>query len=407
MRILETVTGSIHVKYNHQINLRIENLKTTILRNRIFLFLYFIFIFFVGIYAFKRPLYNWDMLAYIGIVISYDHNDPGFVHDTVYHIAKLQLPPAVYGQLADGGLDFRRKMAENPVEFQGKLSSYAVKPLYSRMVYYLYRAGVPIIPATILPSVISYLLIAVLLVFWLIRWLDFFLALGVSCLVMLSAPMWELLRTSSPDCLSAFLLLCAMFFMIERKSSLLTLLFLLLSIFARLDNIIPAFFLLTLMSFSNHWQPRVSYRKYSWMLLLVIVSYLFISFSARSYGSGVLFYPHFSKELNLSYALHTGLRFRDYFALAFSHIMTGLFFSNLLLFLVLALLVLKGGQVLRFRTLNSDEQLIIVIILIITVRFIFHPVVADRFYIAYYLCILILLIRKLNPSGKINPQIII
>lgn len=342
------------------------------------------------------------MLAYMALAVSVDHHDPGFAHDTVYRIAKQQLPTAVYGQLADGGLDFRKRMLEDPVEFQSKMPFYVVKPLYTRMVYYLYKAGVPLIPATVLPSVIFYFMIAVLLVFWMIRWLHFFLALGVSCLIMLSAPMWELVRTSSPDCLSAFLLLCALFFMIERKSSLVAFLFLLLSVFARLDNIIPAFFLFTLMSFSNHWEPRASYKKYGGRLLLMLITYLFVSFNARSYGSGVLYYPSFSKALNLSYGLQTGFHFKDYFALALSHIMTGLFFSNLLFFLALALLVFDRMPALRFRALNTDQQLIVVIFLVLAVRFILHPVIADRFYIAYYLCILILLVRKLNPAGMLR-----
>ncbi len=347
------------------------------------------------------------MLAYMAVVFSYDHTRPDLIQDTVYHIARQKLSAPVYAQLADGGLDFRRRMAGNPVEFQNQLVFYVIKPLYTRMVYYLYKAGVPIIPATVLPSLIFYVLIGVLLVFWLIRWLHFFLALGVSCLLMLSAPMWELVRTSSPDCLSAFLLLAALFFMTERKLPLATFLFLLLSVFARLDNIIPAFFFITLLSFSRTLEFRISHWKYGWMLLLILASYSFITLNAGSYnnvinsnGWGVLYYPGFFRALNLSYVYHAGFQFRDYFALAISHIMTGLFYSNLLLFLALALMLFGGGEVLRFRALNADQVLVIVIILIMIVRFILQPVIADRFYIAYYLCIVILLIRKLNASGK-------
>ncbi len=347
------------------------------------------------------------MLAYMAVVFSYDHTKPELIQDTVYHIARQKLAGPVYAQLTDGGLDFRRRMAGNPLEFQSQMAFYVVKPLYTRMVYYLYKVGVPIIPATLLPSLIFYILIGVLLVFWLIRWLHFFLALGVSCLLMISAPMWELVRTSSPDCLSAFLLLGALFFMTERKLSLVTFLFLVLSVFARLDNIIPAFFFITLMCFSKAMELRISYWKYGWMLLLILACYFFISHNADPYsyvvsphGWGVLYYPGFFRALNLSYVFHPGFQFKDYFALAISHIMTGLFYSNLLLFLALALILFSGGDALRPWALNADQVLVIVIILIMILRFILQPVITDRFYIAYYLCIAILLIKKLNASGK-------
>jgi hypothetical protein len=370
------------------------------MRNRLVLLAYLIFIFLIALYAFKRPYYNWDMLPYMAVVIGYDHKDPNFVHDTVYEIVKKQLPALTYNQLMDGGLEFRKSVAKNSNEFYAQMPFYSVKPLYTGMLYFFYKAGVPLIQATILPSFIAYVLIGFLLIFWIKRYMQFYLALTISSFTMLSAPMWDIVRNSSPDCLSAFLLLSAMYFILERKSLVLAFLFLLLSIFARLDNLIPSIFFISLLTFSNNSVYKVSAKKYLLMILFISLCYLGITFTNHQPGWNILYYPTFLKSLNLTYSHPSEIHLNDYLALSISHIMTGLFFSHLLLFLVLALLTLVGKPPLQFRKLSFDQLFLCTIIAIMIVRFVLDPVIADRFYVAYYLCILILLIR--TPQRKID-----
>lgn len=366
------------------------------MRNRIVLFLYLVFVFFTALYAFKRPYYNWDMLAYMAVVTGYDHSEPGMIHDTVYAIARRQLPAATYNQLIDGGLEFRKRVAEDPAEFYRQMPFYTVKPLYTWLVYLMYKAGAPLVQATILPSFLSYFLIGSLLVFWIRKYLPFMLAIAVSALAMVSAPMWDVVRCSSPDCLSALLLLSAMYFVLEKKSLVGVFVFLLLSILARLDNAIPAVFILSLLAVSNKWETGITLKKYLMMLLAISCACLFISFNARQPGWSIFYYPTFLKSLNLSYSLHPEFHGKDYISLVISHFMTGLFFSNLVLFLILASLTFVGRPNFRFRDMAFDQLFVLVILAILLVRFVLEPVIADRFYIAYYLCILILLIRRLH-----------
>jgi hypothetical protein len=100
--------------------------------------------------------------------------------------------------------------------------------------------------------------------------------------------------------------------------------------------------------------------------------------------------------LNLTYFYQPSFHFRDYFALAYSHLITGLLTSNLVIFLLFLVLIFFPTQSLRYPKLNFDQMLCLVIFIIIIVRFIFQPSIADRFYIPYYLCILMLLVRKLT-----------
>jgi hypothetical protein len=364
------------------------------MRNKIIFFFYLIFVLLVSLYGLKKDSYNWDILGYMAVVIGYDHHDPVFVHDTVYQIAKDQLPASIYGQLVDGGIEFRRRVAASSNEFDQQLPFYSVKPLYTRMVYLFYKLGIPLIASIHLPSLFSFFLMGFLLLFWIKKYIQFFLALSVSLLIILSAPMLEVDRISTPDCLSAFLLFSAMYFIFEAKSLMLTFIFLLLSIFARLDNIIPSIFILTLLTFSREWGPDISVKKYILILLCFSLSFLSISHMTIRWGWSILYYPTFMRSLNLSYAFHPQFHFGDYMSLAISHFMTGLFFTNLLLYLSLSLLVFIVRPDPQSRRLGFDQLFLCVIFLIITVRFVLQPMIADRIYIAYYLCILILLIRS-------------
>jgi hypothetical protein len=74
-----------------------------------------------------------------------------------------------------------------------------------------------------------------------------------------------------------------------------------------------------------------------------------------------------------------------------SQIANGVYYSSLLLFM-------DRGCIRQF---DSDQLLVLTIVLIIACRFILQPVIADRFYIPYYLCIAILLAKKL--AFKIYP----
>src|SRR5579859_2496626 len=136
------------------------------MRNRLIFIAYLTLIFLLALYAFKRPQYNWDMLPYMAVAIGYQDNNPDFVHDTIYDIARHQLPAPAYNQLIDGGLEYRRKMTANAGEFHRQMPFYTVKPLYTWLVYFIYKLGVPLIQATILPSLIGYLLIGALLILW-------------------------------------------------------------------------------------------------------------------------------------------------------------------------------------------------------------------------------------------------
>lgn len=176
-------------------------------------------------------------------------------------------------------------------------------------------------------------------------------------------------------------------------------LFLLLSIFARLDNIITCFFILSFLFFTGKWQKQISLRQYVTMLFLLVACYFGITLTAvRPFGWNILYYPTFMQYFNLSHQFHTLSPLKAYWALLYSQAITAIVFHNFTLFAFLAMLVATSLSM-RFRDQAFDQWFSLLLIFTILTRFILYPDLADRFYISFYLCILILLVRKYIKPG--------
>ncbi len=354
----------------------------------------------------KKQEYNWDILPYMAIVLSADDSNLNFVHDQVYTIIKEQAPPADYKLLTDGNIPMRKQAAANANYFAQQLPFYDVKPLYTRSAYYFYKAGIPLSKAVVFPSVISYFFIGVLIFFWSKKYLNFFIALFSCLLLMLSAPLLSVAQISTPDCLSSLILLIAFYFLIETKSLAGISLFLALSIFTRLDNIIPALSVTFLLAFTDKWKEKVSFKKYLLIILLMCGCYFLVSWNARKYGWSLLYYPSFIMRLNPNYDNHLSFSIANYISVAHSQIMTGMFYSDVGLFVLLGLLLFADQKSFQVKNLSFDQLLFITIISTIFFRFILQPIISDRLYIAYYISILILVIKKNGLKSHQEPALI-
>ena len=196
--------------------------------------IYIVCICLIALFAFRRPHYNWDMLAYMALVIQEDHQDINQLHEITYKTVKDNIPEIDYEHLV--GSEYRKSLAGNPKIFFNQLPFYAVKPLYVKMVSLFYKAGFPLPLSTVLPSILFYLLIGLLLFYWLLQYLKIIWTFAASLFIMLSGFMVFMARISTPDCLSAFLLLSSFYFIIEKPSLKWMFLFLVLSVFMIWDT---------------------------------------------------------------------------------------------------------------------------------------------------------------------------
>ena len=140
----------------------------------LFLLIYCAIILCVSIYSLKKPAYNWDILPYMGVILSYDKADAKTIHDNVYTIAKEQIPSTFYNRLIGPSNQYRNRVAQSPEAFHLQLPFYVVKPLYTGVSYLFYKAGASLLMATIWPSIISYFLMGLLLFYWLQKYWPLF-----------------------------------------------------------------------------------------------------------------------------------------------------------------------------------------------------------------------------------------
>ena len=58
----------------------------------------------IAIFAYKHPSYNWDMLAYMALVVEIEKGDINEVHKITYDNARQNLPVSDYEKLISGDL---------------------------------------------------------------------------------------------------------------------------------------------------------------------------------------------------------------------------------------------------------------------------------------------------------------
>jgi hypothetical protein len=372
------------------------------LKNKAICILYFLFLIASSLYCYKKPLYNWDMLSYMALAAGVENHDIIATHEIVYNEAKKHVPEPFYSRLVEPTHEFKHKMFTDPVAFNDQLVFYTIKPLYIGLVYLSYKAGLSLSKATVAPSVISYFLIGSLLFVWLIKYMAISLAALISICTMLTAPLLNAAMLSTPDCLSGFTLFAAMYFILEHRKIFPVFLFFVLSIFARIDNVIAGVLIVSLLAFTRRSVMKISKKQYALMLAGFVICYFIISYRCVQYGWNILFYPSFAQHLDNNSGLSSHFSLAEYMRLAYSQILTGLFFYHLAIYLVMLLFVFVNTPP-KLSKLNFDQLLALLTFFIIAVRFILLPEIDDRFYISWYLLIVMLLIRKLSQKVPNSP----
>jgi len=346
-------------------------------------------------YCFKRPLYDWDLLPYSVLILQTDHHNTDESIAIAYRSAKEKIPPKHHSLLTDSSNKYRYKLANDYASFSEQLPFYAVKPLYVSFAYLCYKLGFSLIEATILPSVISYLLLGVLLFYWLSLYLRLSVSFIVSFLVMICSPLIEVAKLSTPDSLSAFLLVSSFYFILERPSLSFSILFMLLSIFARLDNVIACVLMTSLSYFSRRWKRQMTRTTFFVIIGLFIACYVLITLKAKQYGWSVFFYNDFAAHLHPLYGSKAHFSITDYSRLMYEHLLSAINHSYFAIFMALLCLNFNGG--LSLKKLPFEKLFAALIPVILLSRFILYPDISDRFYVAWYVVILILLVKNFYP----------
>lgn len=189
----------------------------------------------------RQPEYNWDMLPYMGLVLQLENphmSNPEPIHTQTYAIAKRELPDAKFRLLTDSANIYRRRTYRESGTFLAELRYYSLKPLYIYAIRGFHMLGAPLPLATVLPSILSFVGIAILLLIWIRRLLpEPFATLMALPLVM--APFFlQSARASTPDLMAAFFALAGVYLLIERRAHLIGLPLLFAAALVRVDAVL-------------------------------------------------------------------------------------------------------------------------------------------------------------------------
>lgn len=353
----------------------------------------------VAIFIYKHPAYNWDMLGYMALVVRMDQTqNTDEIHSITYDNAR-QLVPAEHYEKLTNYPPFRKKFATDPDQFKKLLPIYAVKPLYVWMAWVFYKMGFSLPKATVMPSIISFLIIGLFLLYWLTKYLRRGFAFLAGLLIMFSVFTIAVAGLSTPDCLSALFLFLSAYFIFENRNLALMLLFFLLAIFTRVDNIITCFFIISFLTFSEKWR-RISKKQYFLMLGILAIAYISITLPVRQFGWSMSYYAQYARQIDFSRDFDQPISISSWLSLVWSKLVTALVSTHFTFFMFLSLLIVSNTGM-SFRKFSFDQSFLVLLVFVIFFRFLLLPDLSDRFYFGFYLIIIILLVRRFLPQLSI------
>jgi hypothetical protein len=292
------------------------------------------------------PYYNWDLIAYMGVVNTQVEQTPEAAHAVTFAELRERLPPAHYNGLtgqntrAPGFPAFKSAISTNPDYFAQQLPFYSVKPLYPMLMYLLSRLGMDLVTASVFISKAAYLLLGAVLFYWLLKYYPPLGSLVISALLMSLPFVVALARFSTPDALSALVVFMALLLFIESSYTKTAHALLVTSVAIRPDNMM---FVLLLMGYS--FVARKETRAMSAAVgLAAFILYQAQVIYSGNYGWSTLFHHSFVGRLVAPADQEVVVSFSQYLKILINQsrapaIALGSY--SLTLFILLSLLVLK------------------------------------------------------------------
>ena len=358
------------------------------------LIVFLLYLFFLGGLCLRwlsTPYYNWDLLIYVAAVYSIDEDDDSIVHEKTYETVKNYVPDSVYSKLIQG--EFRTKAKEDSEIFLPCINFAKSRPLYIALIYFLTQFNVNIVFATFLISSLSVFAMCIILFRWLIKYYGSIHSFIFSGVIILLINFKELARLSTADGLSALSILVSFYFFIVKKNRIVFFLFLLLSIFSRIDNII--FSVISVLFFYYLKERGYTITKFQLISFIVCsVSFFILTFSFLIHNPVDFFYEvifgsfltkgHFINYFyQLVYAIIELFKYPATSFVIFILVLTNIFSENS-----------KNKFFLWFMYLNTFT---------ILTKILIFPHVEIRFFIIHYLLVTILfviMLREILPQDR-------
>jgi hypothetical protein len=168
-----------------------------------------------------------------------------------------------------------------------------------------------LLKATVLIPVVSYWLMGWMVLLWVARYASVPWAAVIAILLLLSPPLWDLARSTTPDALSSLVVLVALHLILEKQKLLAGTVLMMASVFIRTDNILLVIPVLAWLYFA-----KLGLKAWEGILLtaVAVISVLLINHYAGDYGAKVLYYRSFVEPPANPGEISPRFGFHDYLA---------------------------------------------------------------------------------------------
>lgn len=336
------------------------------------------------------PGYNWDMLPYMALIKKMDGvKNFDQIHSTVYNTVQKNLPKKKYEDLVDPAQPYRVKMQKDAAAFESQLPFFDIKPIYLLIAFIFYKLGVSLSYATVLPSVVSFFFINVVSFFW-CRKFNLPTNISVLILILICIVSFPLAIRSNPDTLACLFLLISSYFFLETDNLLYSILFLLLSVLTRPENIIFSFLLLSIVIIGK-WNKKVSLFSLAIYLALLLLAY-YIPVKMMNYpGWGSLIYHAFIDNM-VDPAIKQTISLSAYVKVLRENVLNIKGLIGIVGLLIISIIIFKKN--LRDDRFMLYKLFFLVVIAWTIIKTLLFPMPAYRFFIPPALFIFFVLIKE-------------
>jgi hypothetical protein len=349
----------------------------------------------------EYPTYNRDTISYIGAALSYEEKDIATLHHETYQ-SVLDAVTKIRHRSFIAKTPHDKVMADRPDVFAAQLNGYHAKPLYVAGVYVLHKLGLNLVFSARLLAILPAIGLAVLLLIWLSR----YYSIGYSCLLSFlsatGAGIQSVVLLSTPDMLSAALLVLGLYLLLEQRRPTTGAMILVLSVFARMDNIVLVNLIFCYFALFARRGDRLSMVQLGVFGIAATASFLAIGYLAQVDSWATTFHYAFGEIVidpaNKVNSLTPGFYFET-LANQFSIALTMNPIKQTSLFASLGIITVLLH---RYRPAHKSSAMLagltITVLMAIVIRYLRFPILEERYYFAEYMIISLLFLRQVAET---------
>jgi hypothetical protein len=329
-------------------------------------------------FSFYNNFFNWDLVAYVGVVLGYDGLSITEVHRVAFETIQQQLPNDVVQALLHEA-PYREQCFTDARFYEAQLGFYRVKPLFTGIIYLFYKSGLPLWTAMRMPGMLGFASMAIVLMIWLNK----LLKPGWSHLVavlLLAGYATQLARLVTPDALCAFFTLSLfynLYYYPARKMA--SWCWLVLLVLCRIDNLVLALPLAVwhmagdnLLKLPRRQYIKVALGAFGIVLLALLIPLLF--------GNKLTWYFDYSiTNSYIEYVKSAGRSIRQ---------LSGTWLP------ILAALLVVGWP----REHKAWQWILGSILFAIAIRWVLFPTFQERFFVGYELVMCCYFIQRISQT---------